>query len=304
MALMFLNGDGMRGGRAHYTIEGVPLVGERRTAPLYRFFSVRDEFPALYPVAEGGQPILGELYDVPMGPLSALLATEPPELELSIIELEDGELSFAMVLREAEHALGIHKDITSYGGWRAYRAAALSEGPDKRRPRSDAPDPHPGHVRRGGQGEDPGQRVGGVAGVTQVDRQRAPVGRAQPDRVEVLADREVADPVLQAERPGAGPGRQVQQVGRRQAQPGRAEQLLDEVGLQRLLGQEQAGARAHVGAERDTDPVLARAGAAGKARCPGRCCWSGSARPTRRARPARRARRRRGGRCARTRCAR
>jgi len=134
MALMFLNGDGMRGGRAHYTIEGVPLVGERRTAPLYRFFSVRDEFPALYPVAEGGQPILGELYDVPMGPLNALLATEPTELELSIIELEGGELSFAMVLREAEHALGIHKDITSYGGWHAYRAVALSEAPDKRRP--------------------------------------------------------------------------------------------------------------------------------------------------------------------------
>jgi hypothetical protein len=134
MALMFLNGDGMRGGRAHYTIEGVPLVGERRTAPLYRFFSVRDEFPALYPAAEGGRPIAGELYDVPMGPLSALLATEPPELELAIIELEGGELSFAMVLREAEHALGIHKDITSYGGWHAYRAAALSEAPDKRRP--------------------------------------------------------------------------------------------------------------------------------------------------------------------------
>src|SRR5580704_18406106 len=34
MALMFLNGDGMHGGRAHYTIEGVPLIGERRTAPL------------------------------------------------------------------------------------------------------------------------------------------------------------------------------------------------------------------------------------------------------------------------------
>ena len=115
-------------GRAHYTIEGVPLVGERRTAPLYRFFSVRDEFPALYPAAEGGQPILGELYDVPMGPLNALLATEPAELELSIIELEDGELSFAMLLREAEHAGGIHKDITSHGGWRAYRASLISRG--------------------------------------------------------------------------------------------------------------------------------------------------------------------------------
>jgi gamma-glutamylcyclotransferase (GGCT)/AIG2-like uncharacterized protein YtfP len=123
MALMFLNGDGMRGGRAHYTIEGVPLIGERRTAPLYRFYSVRDEFPGLYPAADGGQPIAGELYDVPMGPLSALLATEPPELELSIIELEGGDLSFAMVLRTAEHVHGIHKDITSYGGWRPYRAS-------------------------------------------------------------------------------------------------------------------------------------------------------------------------------------
>ena len=131
MALMFLNGDGMHGGRAHYTIEGTPLVGERRTAPLYRFYSVRDEFPGLYPTTDGGGQIEGELYDVPMGPLSALLATEPDELELSIIELEGGELSFAMVLRDAEHARGLHKDITSYGGWRAYRAAELSEEPDR-----------------------------------------------------------------------------------------------------------------------------------------------------------------------------
>jgi hypothetical protein len=123
MALMFLNGDGMRGGRAHYTIEGVPLIGERRTAPRYRFYSVRDEFPGLYPAAEHARPVLGELYDVPMGPLRALLATEPPELELSIIELEGEELSFAMVLRDAEHARGIHRDITSFGGWRAYRAS-------------------------------------------------------------------------------------------------------------------------------------------------------------------------------------
>jgi hypothetical protein len=123
MPLMFLNGDGMRGGRAHYTIEGVPLIGGRRTAPRYRFFSIRDEFPGLYPAAEGGEPVLGELYDVPMIQLRALLATEPPELELSIIELEAGELSFAMLLRDAEHDLGVHTDITRFGGWRAYRAS-------------------------------------------------------------------------------------------------------------------------------------------------------------------------------------
>jgi gamma-glutamylcyclotransferase (GGCT)/AIG2-like uncharacterized protein YtfP len=127
MALMFLNGDGMRGGRAHYTIEGVPLIGERRTAPRYRFFSVRDEFPGLYPDPQGGA-VRGELYDVPMAPLRALLATEPAELELSIIELEAGELSFAMVLRDAEHASGVHTDITAYGGWRAYRASLAQSG--------------------------------------------------------------------------------------------------------------------------------------------------------------------------------
>src|ERR1700692_3286836 len=128
MALMFLNGDGMRGGRAHHTIEGVPLIGERRTAARYRFYSVRDEIPGLYPDPDGGGPVAGELYDVPMDQLHALLATEPPELELSIVELEAGELSFAMVLRDAEHARGIHQDITSYRGGAAYRVAAVQRG--------------------------------------------------------------------------------------------------------------------------------------------------------------------------------
>jgi len=135
MTELFLNGEGMRGGAVHHNIAEYPFLGEVSTAPRYRFYSIRDEFPGLVDFGTGnGASVAGELYDVPMGPLSALLATEPTELELSIIELEGGELSFAMVLREAEHALGIHKDITSYGGWHAYRAAALSEAPDKRRP--------------------------------------------------------------------------------------------------------------------------------------------------------------------------
>ena len=133
MALMFLNGDGMRGGRAHHTIEGVPLVGERRTAAKYRFFAVRDQFPGLYPATGGdGQPILGELYDVPMKELRDLLDTEPGELELGMIELDDGEYSFAMVLRDSEHAEGGHRDISEFGGWRAYRAGEGSAPGDAR----------------------------------------------------------------------------------------------------------------------------------------------------------------------------
>ena len=123
MALMFLNGGGMRGGPVHQHIAGVPLIGELRTAPLYRFYSIRDDTPAsTRPTARPrrGTPILGELYDVPMPLLRTLLASEPPELELSIVELARGQLSFGMILRDEEQRPGGHTDISRYGGWRAY----------------------------------------------------------------------------------------------------------------------------------------------------------------------------------------
>jgi hypothetical protein len=120
---MFLNGGGMRGGPVHHHIEGVPLLGELRTAPTYRFYSVRDEFPALVPAVAGGAAIIGELYDVPIDMMHhSLLPAEPAELELGTIELENGVVSFAMLLRREvlEEAGGLI-EITQYGGWRAYR---------------------------------------------------------------------------------------------------------------------------------------------------------------------------------------
>jgi gamma-glutamylcyclotransferase (GGCT)/AIG2-like uncharacterized protein YtfP len=126
---MFLNGGGMRGGPVHHHIEGVPLLGEQRTAPKYRFYSVRDEFPALVATATGGAAIVGELYDVPIDMLHhSLLPAEPPELELGTIELEDGSASFAMLLRREvlERDAGLI-EITTYGGWRAYRDEARGE---------------------------------------------------------------------------------------------------------------------------------------------------------------------------------
>jgi allophanate hydrolase-like protein len=142
VVLMFLTGDGMRGGRLHRHIEGAAeFLGARRTLPRYRFYSIRDEFPALHPVGEGGRAILGELYQLPMPALHGLLAREPPELELSIVELAAGdpaghapapdggapgepeavELSFGMILRRGEDTRGRHADISDSGGWRAYR---------------------------------------------------------------------------------------------------------------------------------------------------------------------------------------
>ena len=125
---LFVNGGGMRGGEVHYSIEGLPFIGEARTAPRYRFFSVRDEFPGLWPVDEGGVSIAGELYDVPLDVIrDRFIPAEPPELELGVVELDDGSSALVVVVRANVHASGEGlKDISEYGGWRAYRASMSS----------------------------------------------------------------------------------------------------------------------------------------------------------------------------------
>lgn len=121
MVYMFLNGGGMRGGDLHHQLRGAPLVKETRTAPKYRFHSVDDRFPALEPVDDGGVAVWGELYDLPMETLrDSLLPAEPPELELSVIELEDGTSSFAVVLRTEYQRTATLTDISDVGSWRAY----------------------------------------------------------------------------------------------------------------------------------------------------------------------------------------
>ena len=122
---LFVNGGGMRGGEVHYSIEGLPFLREARTAPRYRFFSVRDEFPGLWPVDEGGVSIVGELYDVPLDVIrDRFIPAEPPELELGVVELDDGSSALVVVVRANVYASGEGlKDISEYGGWRAYRAS-------------------------------------------------------------------------------------------------------------------------------------------------------------------------------------
>jgi hypothetical protein len=122
---LFVNGEGMSGGEVHHSIEGLPFLGTARTAPRYRFFSVRDEFPALWPVAGGGVGVEGELYEVPLEVIrDRFIPAEPPELELGVVELEDGSAALVVLLRETAYEAGVGlTDISAHGGWRAYRAA-------------------------------------------------------------------------------------------------------------------------------------------------------------------------------------
>ena len=123
MTELFLNGEGMRGGGVHHNIAEYPFLGEVSTAPRYRFYSIRDEFPGLVDVGKGnGASIAGELYDVPLRVLlDKFLPDEPPELELGVIELSDGRAVLAVQLRPEERDK--HHDITEWGGWHAYRAS-------------------------------------------------------------------------------------------------------------------------------------------------------------------------------------
>jgi hypothetical protein len=124
MAELFCNGGAMRGGNLHHNVSKHRFLGAVRTAPVYRFFSVRDEFPGLLLSPENGASIDGELYDVPMEDIRTyFLPEEPAELELTVIQLEDGRSVLAVGLRPGlvDTMAEQLTEITADGGWRRYR---------------------------------------------------------------------------------------------------------------------------------------------------------------------------------------
>lgn len=123
MPLMFLNGSAMAGQKDHACHAGSTFLGPARTAAVYRFFAVRDEFPGLLPVDIGGRSIEGELYEMPDDVLHRqLLPAEPAELELGTISLIDGDQVHAMILRPERLQPGDKVvDISDLGGFRAYQ---------------------------------------------------------------------------------------------------------------------------------------------------------------------------------------
>ncbi|WP_354643254.1 gamma-glutamylcyclotransferase [Kitasatospora camelliae] len=122
MARIFFNGQAMVGGPFHPSVAEY-LLGPVRTAPGYRFFSIRDVCPGLLADPAATTAIEGELYDVPLEHLrDVILPGEPRELELGVITLADGTPSLSMLLARGELERGVHREITDHGGWRPYLA--------------------------------------------------------------------------------------------------------------------------------------------------------------------------------------
>ncbi len=97
------------------------------TAPDYRLYALADgRRPGLVRHPGAGAAIEAEIWDVPVAAVGAFLATIEPPLGLGTIALADGG-SVTGFLCEA-HALEGTRDISEFGGWRAWR----SSGPERR----------------------------------------------------------------------------------------------------------------------------------------------------------------------------
>lgn len=117
----FVNGQAMSGGSLYGPLVGKKKLDLTQTAAKYRFYSVRDKFPGLYPVEIDGRSIRGELYEIDYKVLrEEILPAEPRELELTAIEMLDGSGSLSMRLRESWIDSEGISDISDWGSWRSY----------------------------------------------------------------------------------------------------------------------------------------------------------------------------------------
>lgn len=125
--LLAVNGTLMRGLELNGNLlaAGATFVREARTAPLYRLWSIDDRHPAMLRVTTGGRAIAVEIWDIPAAGLADVLMKEPVGLCIGKVALEDGSATLGVL---GEPALcEAQREITQYGGWRAYIAARPTE---------------------------------------------------------------------------------------------------------------------------------------------------------------------------------
>jgi hypothetical protein len=127
--LLAVNGTLMRGLSLNGNLlrVGARFVFATTTAPVYRLWSIDDQYPAMVRVTSGGASIALEVWELPASALATILLDEPPGLAIGRVMLSSGEAILG-VLGEAAVCEG-KKEITHWGGWRAYMIA--KEGGDE-----------------------------------------------------------------------------------------------------------------------------------------------------------------------------
>ncbi|MBS62662.1 gamma-glutamylcyclotransferase [Salinisphaera sp.] len=130
--LFFICGSALSGQPDHHTLGQARFVKAAKTAPHYRLHDANEGWhPAirLAQADEQGIAIAGEIYALSDAQFDALLASEPPDLVQSTVEMDSGETITAMLCPQAtidEHGW---PDISQHGGWAAFKANGDSTTP-------------------------------------------------------------------------------------------------------------------------------------------------------------------------------
>jgi len=121
--LLAVNGTLMRGLELNKNLldVGATFVREDETDHCYRIWSIDDRHPAMLRTPGAGARVALELWNVPASGLARILQNEPPGLAIGKVVLRDGSIVLG-VLGEPFLCEG-RREITAFGGWRAYVAA-------------------------------------------------------------------------------------------------------------------------------------------------------------------------------------
>ncbi|MDH0897088.1 MULTISPECIES: allophanate hydrolase [unclassified Pseudomonas] len=106
------------------------LVEQTTSAASYRLYALPGTVPpkpGLARVAEDGAEIIVELWDVPQARFGEFVAEVPPPLGIGNLELSDGRWVKGFICEP--YALAGARDITGFGGWRAFIASLQGARP-------------------------------------------------------------------------------------------------------------------------------------------------------------------------------
>jgi allophanate hydrolase len=108
------------------TASGARLLEESATAADYRLFLLPGGAPAkpglIRAHAGGGGAIAVEIWAMPAGEFGRFIATVPPPLSIGTLTLADGRKVKGFLVEAAATAGA--RDISGFGGWRAFMAQA------------------------------------------------------------------------------------------------------------------------------------------------------------------------------------
>ncbi|MCV7345961.1 carbamate kinase [Mycolicibacterium rhodesiae] len=121
--LLAVNGTLMRGLKLspNMAAAGATFLREATTQPVYRLWTINDEHPAMIRVTDGsGVGVAVEVWEVPAAGLAGILLAEPPGLSIGKVNLDDGSTVLGVIGEPA--LVEGQREITEFGGWRAYIA--------------------------------------------------------------------------------------------------------------------------------------------------------------------------------------